>query len=344
MLIYRKKRFKKKNTFFNKIRTDLKVYMLIFFIFISTEDTQNIKLENEELIKQRISVAYCLDNNYIYPTLVSMISALENSSNYTFYTFHLLVKKNIFKKENIEKFMHLEEKYNRCKINIFNITNEYFSNANTNNKPISTYYRLLLANLVFDEDRIIYLDGDTLVLDDLTEMINLEMNNSIIMGFVDDSYKLAELYGVKTYKYVTAGVLLINLKEMRKENITQKFFEFMDNNRKNLVQQDQTVINVVLHGRIGLLPPKFGIWNQFNRESALYHNHYKNKALGIQAYSDEEILKALQQPSIVHYVGKKPWTKEASLYKFFNKKWWDYANKSDEFKNILKFTRRKIYM
>ena len=34
------------------------------------------------------------------------------------------------------------------------------------------------------------------------------------------------------------GILLINLKEMRKENITQKFFEFMEKNKQNLIQED----------------------------------------------------------------------------------------------------------
>ena len=94
---------------------------------------------NDSLIKQRISVSYGVDNNYTYPTLVSMISILENSSNYTFYTFHLLVQKNIFKKENKETFMHLEKKYKRCKINIIELTNENLSNANKNRYPIEAY-------------------------------------------------------------------------------------------------------------------------------------------------------------------------------------------------------------
>ena len=351
--------------FCNKNKTDLKIYILIFvtFIFI-IEGILNINLKNnsfikqrismnnslikqrismnDSLIKQRISVSYGVDNNYTYPTLVSMISILENSSNYTFYTFHLLVQKNIFKKENKEKFMHLEKKYKRCKINIIELTNENFSNANKNRYPIEAYYRLLLPKLIVDIDRIIYLDADTLVFTDLTEMINLEMNNCIILGFVDNGYKKAEQWGIKTYKYITSGVLLINLKEMRKENIIQKFFEFMENNKNNLIQEDQTVINIVLHGRIGLLPPKFGIWSFLNKESVLYHNHYENKTLGIQAYSDEEILKAWKSPSIIHLVRSKPWKKKSYYtHIFFHEKWWEYAHKSDEFENILKFTGGK---
>ena len=50
---------------------------------------------------------------------------------------------------------------------------------------MSTYYRLLLADLLPNTKRIIYLDGDTIILNDLTEMINLDMKNNNIMDFID---------------------------------------------------------------------------------------------------------------------------------------------------------------
>ena len=85
-----------------------------------------------------------------------------------------------------------------------------------------------------------------------------------------------------------------------------------------------------------------GIWIFLNRERVLYHNHYENKTFGIQAYDDEEILKAWQLPSILHYVRGKPWKKKSYyIHKFFHEKWWEYDNKSDEFVNILKFTGGK---
>ena len=169
------------------------------------------------------------------------------------------------------------------------------------------------------------------------------MNKNIILGFADDAYKKAEKFGIKTYKYITCGVLLINLKKMRKENISKKFFDFINNNKKRLSQNDQTVINIVLHGRIDFLPPKFGIWNFINEENVLKHNYYGNKKLGIQAYNNDEILKGWRQPSILHYVSGKPWKRKSPFktQRFFQEKWWEYAKKSDEFKNILKFTKHK---
>jgi lipopolysaccharide biosynthesis glycosyltransferase len=49
-----------------------------------------------------------------------------------------------------------------------------------------------------------------------------------MLGFVDNSFQKAEEFGIKTYKYVTSGVLLINLKKLRKYNYTAKFFDFIE--------------------------------------------------------------------------------------------------------------------
>jgi lipopolysaccharide biosynthesis glycosyltransferase len=94
--------------------------------------------------------------------------------------------------------LHLEEKYDRCKIIIYELTNQILSKAKTNAHPLETYYRLLLSKIIPDANRVIYLDGDTLVFHDLTEMFNLEMNNNIILGFVDGNLKRAEKFGIKT--------------------------------------------------------------------------------------------------------------------------------------------------
>ena len=309
-------------------------HILIIFLSIL------LKSFYSRLINHKIGIAYGLDNQYTYPTIVSMTSILENGSSHTYYIFYLLVDKKSFKKENKEKFVNLESRYERCEINIIEISDENFQNANTKRYPLATYYRLILADLLPDINRIIYLDGDTLIYTDLSEMYNLDMGNNIILGFVDNSYKKAEEFGIKTYKYIVAGVLLINLKKIRKENFTSKFFEFMDKNQDKLTQEDQTVINIVLHGRIGFLPPKFGIWNFVNKEAVLRHNNYGNENLGIKAYDEKEILKAWNIPSIIHYVRAKPWkvrTKHTHVQ--FHEDWWRYAQMTGEYKNIVTYYR-----
>jgi lipopolysaccharide biosynthesis glycosyltransferase len=265
-----------------------------------------------------------------------MTSILENSFSHTYYVFYLLVDRQTFKNDNKRKLKNLEKKYDRCEVNILEISNEIIPNANVKRYPFAAYYRLLLADLVPEFNRIIYLDGDTLIYDDLTEMLNLDMENNIMLGFVDNSYHLAEEFGIVTYKYIVSGVLLINLKKIRKENITQQFFDFIDKYHDKLSQEDQTVINIVLYGRIGFLPPKFGIWNFIDKNAVLDHNSYKNRHLGIKAYKESEILKAWNLPSIIHFVRSKPWkAKTKHTHILFHEDWWKYAKMTDEYKNIL---------
>ena len=167
-------------------------------------------------------------------------------------------------------------------------------------------------------------------------MYNLNMRNNIILGFVDNSYKKAEFFGAITYKYIVSGVLLINLKKMRRENITQKFVEFIDKYEDKLIQEDQTIINIVLKGRIDFLPAKFGIWNFRSKISVLQHNYYGNKTLGIKAYDEKEILDAWKNPFIIHFVRAKPWNKTLKkTYIKYKKKWWKYARLTDEYKKII---------
>ena len=196
----------------------------------------------------------------------------------------------------------------------------------THNYPVSAFYKLLLSEFIPD-DKVIYLDGDTLVLRDLKEMINLNMNEKIILGFADDSYRLLYRYKIKSFKYICSGVLLINLK-----NIMEKFLVFIKKNNDSLTQVDQTVINIVLHQQIGFLPPKFGIWNFIDETELLKHNNCSIKEYGITAYDETQILKAFKNPYILHFI-HKPWRNQKSYYgNKYNKKfydiWWYYANKS----------------
>ena len=71
--------------------------------------------------------------------------------------------------------------------------------------------------------------------------------------------------------------------------MTYKFIEFMIKNRKYLIQEDQTIINIVLDKRIGILPPKYGIWSFSNISVLLKHNNYKNYSLGLKCYNEIEL-------------------------------------------------------
>ena len=300
--------------------------------------SQNIININNSLINQKIAIAYALDDNYFYPTLVSITSILKTSKNSTYNIFYILTSNGKFSEENKKKLKNLETKYKNCKFNILEIDENLFVYAKTDRYPKIAYFRLLLAELVPDFNRIIYLDGDTLIYTDLSEMMNLNMDNNIAMGWVDNGYRNSEKFNITTHKYITSGVILFDLEKMRKENITKQFMDFLKNNYNELIQEDQTVINIVLHKRIGLLPPKYGIWAYNNREALIDHNHYRNKTLHMKCYDDNEVIKAWLNPGIAHYVQSKPWkrrTKYSNIRYRIN--WWTIAKATGEFDNIKNF-------
>lgn len=311
-----------------------KIFLILFLCFV-------YKRINK-IFTKKIVVAYGLNNNYIFQTYISIISILENSFSTTFYKFYLLINGEEFKEENKKILKNLEDKYKSCKFFFCNIDTTIFLAISTKRKkkyPKETFYRLLITKYI-NEERVIYLDGDTFILSDLSEMFNLNMNKKYILGFADRGFKYIDRLGYKDYKYITAGVLLIDLKNLKNNNITDAFIEFMNNNKDKLIQNDQTVINIVLKKHIGFLPPKFGIWNFKDKKSVLiYYNNLKNKYHKI-IYNKTSFIDAFNNPTIIHFVYNKPWLNERKYRnKLFHKKWWNLVKKfklNDNFSDLFK--------
>ena len=80
------------------------------------------------------------------------------------------------------------------------------------------------------------------------------------------------------------------------------------------------------------------MWNFVKKDHLLSHNRYGDKKLNLNAYDENEFIEAWKNPSILHFVRAKPWKKKTTYtHKEFHEKWWDYAKKSDEYDNILKY-------
>ena len=111
-----------------------------------------------------IPCAYALDNVYVFPTIVAMISLVENAGKKTFYHIYAMLNSG-FKNKYKRALLSVQKSHkNKCKIIFIDMENK-FKNADTNNKiTTSTYYRLALPNLLPDVNRIIWMDGDTAVL------------------------------------------------------------------------------------------------------------------------------------------------------------------------------------
>ena len=279
--------------------------------------------------KLRIPCAYALDNGYVFPTLVAMTSLAENAGKNTFYDIYVMYGTG-FKDENKKIILSVEEKHKEhCKI-FFLDMGDKFSEAPSNKKITTpTYYRLELSSRLPDVNRIIWMDGDTAVFEDLTELITIDMKNYYIMGFLDSLPNAIERWGIKDATVLCAGVLLLDLEAIRVNHMQEKMYDFIKANLGKLNQHDQTVINVVCQNNIGPLPPKYGIWCFEAEIYALKHNERQRPWL---KYDKQEFLHAYYHPAILHYVWPKPfWKRQKPV---FNKEWWDYARKSGYYDDV----------
>ena len=297
------------------------------------EEERKKKDENEKKNyrdgKLRIACAYALDNAYVYPTLVAMTSLAENAGKKTFYDIYIMIDPS-FTEENKKVLKSVETKHpEHCEV-IFIDMGSKFKGADTNKKiPTAAYYRLELHNLLPNVNRVIWMDGDTAVFEDLTELITLDMKGNYIMGFLDSIPTAIERFGMKEATVLCSGVLLLDLDALRKNNMTEKFNKFISENLGKINQHDQTVINVVCQGKTAPLPPKYGIWSFEAERYALQHNSRQWPWL---RYDENEFKQAYKHPAILHYVWPKPfWRRQRPI---FNNEWWDYAKKSGYYNEV----------
>lgn len=309
-----------KKNFSFKFLSMIVIFLLVInsncIVFGESQIDQNSNCET-------VSVAMALDKNYALPTLVVLTSIFENANKNTKYIIYLLCSNDV-KLEHKEALLKLKEKYSKnCKsINIIEMGDSYKS-ANSKGLVTAAYYRLALSSLIKNTNKIIYLDGDTLILDDLSGFYNLDMKDLYYRGLLDHvSYGLKE-FAIEDDHYICSGVMLINLEKLRQDNIEQKFNEFIRENNEKLKQHDQTVINAVCYKNIDILPAKIGMFNYFKNNRAL--RSYVNSLKAKNKYTLDEAIEAFKNPTVIHCVDK-PWV-NSNFY--FADVWWEYAKKTD---------------
>ena len=130
-------------------------------------------------------------------------------------------------------------------------------------------------------------------------------------------------------KYVNSGILLMNLKSMRMNNVEKKIRDFI--NKHFLNHHDQTAINGVCYNNWEVLSIKYACFNFDDYSTIVKYNKELNEKY---RYSAEELKQAFYEPTLLHFGGyDKPWNLGSSRPK--NKYWWYYAKKSGLYEEIL---------
>lgn len=269
-----------------------------------------------------IPIILSADDYYAPQMSVAMLSVLKNKHKNTKYDFYLMVSKN-FSERHKSKITRLAHRY-KCDVS-FIVMENVFDDRTIFSPHITTptYYRLLAADLLPQKYvKCIYLDVDTCVLQDLSDLYNIDMADNYIAGvpalnyYLDNARHTARLKIPTTKHYINVGILIMNLTLIRANNLTSKFVEL---SKQDYESQDQDVLNVACFGRIKMLPLKYNVMTKYN------FTDIQNPAF-YDVYGHENIADALSAPAIIHYADQiKPWTDKNSKYA---KLWWKYARQS----------------
>ncbi len=265
---------------------------------------------------KEIPIFFAVDDGYCPFLAVAIQSLIDNASAENTYLIKILNtdiseenKRKIgkYERENVDiEFVDLNYYIQKVKDKLY--TRDYYSKT--------TYFRLFLPNLYPQYDKVLYLDSDIVILDDIAKLYNTDMGDNLVAAAPDDVIQTMPVFqdyvekvvGVADFRrYFNAGILLMNLHELRRFKFQEKFVYLLDK-IKFAVAQDQDYLNRLCKGRVKLLDRT---WDRM-------------------PIPDPKI--KTEDVKLVHYnLAFKPWHFEDILYKEF---FWMYAQETEYFEDI----------
>jgi lipopolysaccharide biosynthesis glycosyltransferase len=123
----------------------------------------------------------------------------------------------------------------------------------------------------------------------LAKLFNTDLTDFLIAGALDINKKMVR----KNPTYINAGMIVFNLKNIRAENIEEKFQKWTIENFDKIKTGDQTIINEVCRGKIKIVD---GEWN-------IQSSNFTNRS------------SFTVRPKVIHFVAKnKPWSGKSFSY------------------------------
>ena len=253
-------------------------------------------------------VALASDENYAEFVAVVMVSLFESNHWQDFTSIHLL--SNGIDQNTINQLQrHVPEGKGELKVYDVSSLKKDLGIDVPATIAITSYARLFLPDLLDKSiDRVLYLDCDLVVCEDLKDFYTIPFQGMWVAG-VRDTLSHVE---VKTSvglnecdDYLNAGVLMFNLTAWRANNVTKQCLEFLVNHDGKVVHHDQGIINGVCGHTKLVVHPKFNV-------TTCYYSHSYSllKKQNVPFYSQQEVEDAISKPAIVHFTEgffNRPW-------------------------------------
>ena len=223
-------------------------------------------------------------------------------------TIHLL--HNSLRSRTVKRLQKIAAKY---KVDLdlkqidTDILKDFYFDKSKHYGNVMMFARLLLSSVLPDLDKIIYLDCDIVVLNDLQSLWNFDVSDVAVAMAPDFTLKYKSTLNrlvITTGYYLNSGVILMNLDYWRKHDVQNRIFSYILEKGDKLIYNDQDALNSILQNEHEELHIKYN-----------FSYYYFHRLIGV-LYKEKihEIIEARDNPIIFHYFGPlKPWSLGAYL-------------------------------
>jgi len=237
--------------------------------------------------------------NYFVPAATTLKSILDSSSPEARYEIICLVSEDIPERMKGKMAAMAGERMTFRYLNLKGClgkdayVDERYSEAAS--------YRLLLPEILTDQDSAVYIDCDIIARNDInslykTTRLGENYLAAVYEAPIEDQASRFEALGCDPMKYFNSGFLIMNLRKMREEKVAEKLLDAL---RCDYLEfPDQDVLNIVCRGHVLPLSPVYNAIRTFNIPA------YRKDFLAI--YSEED-WNAVKGHGTIHYTGGKPW-------------------------------------
>lgn len=293
--------------------------------------------------KEENKVVLCLssDANYephLYVTLKSLLENLSPRVNAYIY----ILDGGIVQKDN---FYQLEN--DKVKFFFIDMKEQFICASETRHLTRAAYYRLGIFWLFRKFDRVLYIDADSLLLEDVSALYQTDMSGKSVGAALDSCVWQKSLYNAKiswdgfrgTYHdycrqylkmsekrsrfYFNSGVLLLELQKMKLPEKRKRLSRLL---LKDYYTHDQDILNCLFSEEELYLLPRG--WNYYNIPNNLPENDY------LLAQEKDNYFNFYEQPQLVSLI-IKPWIMQ-NLNCDFAVQYWDYLRRSPYYETVVR--------
>ena len=259
----------------------------------------------------KVPVVLSFTRNYLVPASTTILSILKHNTSLNSYEFICLINEELPDVDKNKIKTLISPDHTVVFINLQNQLKDIFVNARF---TIAASYRLILPEILPSYKKVIYIDSDIIVKNDIGELFfNTQLDNYYLAAVdepaLDFQIDYLKQINCSPGEYFNSGFLILNLELLRNDNLVPKFIEGLNNESWQFPDQD--ILNIECKNKVLKIHPKY------NSIRTFFLPQYKDEFLKRYSIKDWE---EVQQFGNIHYTGAKPWNNITVKFD----EWWKY--------------------